>query len=198
MPRPPLDLRYPACTVFPGHWLALMLLLAFAWQAVHAADAELAEYQIKAAFLCKFGQYVEWPPEGLGGAEQPFIIGVMATPAVGDELALAARGLTVHGRPILVRRTDRMGELVEGVAIVYIARSHAARAAEVIGVLKDRPVLTVTELDSEQPGGGIVNFVVVDDKVRFDISLTAATRSRLRISARLLGVARTVAGRAAG
>jgi hypothetical protein len=196
MPRP-LFLPHPASTAWPGHWLALMLLLAFAWQAAHAADAELAEYQIKAAFLCKFGQYVEWPPEGLGGAEQPFVIGVMATPAVGDELALAARGLTVHGRPILVRRTDRVGELVEGVAIVYIARSHAGRAAEVIGVLKDRPVLTVTELDGEQPGSGIVNFVVVDDKVRFDISLTAATRSRLRISARLLGVARHVAGRAA-
>lgn len=196
MPRTPLDLPHPACTVWPGHWLVLMMLLAFAWQAARAADADLAEYQIKAAFLCKFGQYVDWPAEGVGGAEQPFIIGVMATPAVGDVLAQAARGQTVHGRPILVRRTDRVGELVEGVAIVYVARSHAARAAEVIGVLRDRPVLTVTELDADQPGGGIVNFVVVDDKVKFDISLTAATRSRLRISARLLGVARNVAGRA--
>lgn len=173
-----------------------MLLLACAWQAARAADVELAEYQIKAAFLCKFGNYVEWPAEATGGTDQPFVIGVMAAPGVADALALAARGQTVHGRPILVRRTERVGELVEGVAIVYIARSHAARSTEVIGVLKDRPVLTVTESDADQPGGGIVNFVVVDDKVKFDISLTAATRSRLRISARLLGVARSVAGRA--
>jgi hypothetical protein len=79
--------------------------------------------------------------------------------------------------------------------MVFVARSHAARLGEVLAALKDRPVLTVTESDPGTAPGSMVNFIVVDDKVKFDISLTAAERSKLRISARLLGVARNVIGR---
>lgn len=174
----------------------LALLLALCWVSGHAADSELAEYQIKAAFLCKFGNYVEWPPEARA-SPATFVIVVMATPAVSDELVLAARGQTVNGRPILVRRAERVTDVGEDGAIVYIARSHAGRVAEVLAALKDRPVLTVTELGPDQAAIGIVNFVVVEDKVKFDISLPAAARSSLRISARLLGVARNVVGKAA-
>lgn len=190
--QPHPSLRRSAGLAWARYWL---VLLACGWLAARAADAEQAEYQIKAAFLCKFGNYIEWPAEA--GAAPDFVIAVMASPAIGDELVLAARGQTVHGRPILVRRTERVAELIEGAAIVYIARSHAARVGEALAVLKDRPVLTVTELAQEQATQGIVNFVVVDDKVKFDISLAAAARSSLRISARLLHVARHVTGRAA-
>jgi hypothetical protein len=177
-------------------WAMMMALLlaAIATERAWPSEAQDAEYRIKAAFLCKFGNYVEWPAASASGAQVPFEVGVLATPAVVDELMVAARGQTVNGRPIVVRRLER-GDPLDGLNMVFVARSHAARLGEVLAALKDRPVLTVTESDPGTAAGSMVNFIVVDDKVKFDISLTAAERSKLRISARLLGVARNVIGR---
>ena len=186
----------------PATWHALRraafiawLLAGIAWlMPAWPSEDQTAEYRIKAAFLCKFGNYVEWPDEPASGAQLPFEIGVLATPAVADEFVAAARGQSVNGRPIVVRRIER-GDSLDSVNLLFVARSHAARLGEVLAALKDRPVLTVTESDIVVTPGSMVNFVVVEDKVKFDISLAAAERSKLRISARLLGVARTVMGK---
>jgi hypothetical protein len=157
-----------------------------------AAEAEAAEYQIKAAFLCKFGNFIEWPVEA-AATELPFSIGVLGSSMVVEAIETAARGQLVNGRPISVRPLQR-GDALDGLGIVFVARSHSARLAEVMSAVKDRPILTVTELAPGQTVAGMINFVVVDDKVKFDVALPAAARHNLKISARLLGVARVVAG----
>lgn len=165
-------------------------LLGAAAAPAAAADSLAAEYQIKAAFLCKFGNYIDLPALP---AEAPFVIGALAAEAIVDELAEAAKGQTAQGRAIAVRRLASPGAL-EGVGIVFVARSHATQAPAVIAATRGKPILTVTE--AERGGlGSIVNFVVVDDKVRFDIALEAAEANNLKISARLLAVARSVSGK---
>lgn len=159
------------------------------------ADARTVETQIKALFLCKFGNYVEWPAQQWAASEQPFGIGVIASDdLMFTELTNAARGQTVNGRPITVRRLTR-GEPLVGLGIVFVARAHGGRLAETLAELKGRPTLTVTESDAGA-AASIVNFVVVEDKVKFDIALTLAELSGLKISSRLLAVARSVSGRA--
>jgi hypothetical protein len=161
---------------------------------VHAGDDDgLVEYQVKAAFVCKFGNYIEWPPQTLGAAGEPFRIGVLASEAVVEEFRRTATASSVAGRTVEVRRLAR-GEVPEGMQAVFVSRSMAAQAPALLAAMQGRPVLTVTELD---PGGatGMINFVVVDDKVRFDILLPSAAQSGLKISVRLLGVARRVEGR---
>ena len=172
-------------------------MLCLMWTAaglapVHAAESEAAEYQIKAAFLCKFGNFVEWPVD-VGSAELPFTIGVLGSSMVIEAIEAAARGQAVNGRPISVKPLQR-GDPLDGLGIVFIARSHSARLGDVLSTIKDKPILTVTELSPGQPLAGMINFVVVEDKVKFDVALPNANRSNLKISARLLGVARTVAG----
>ncbi|HWJ36583.1 MAG TPA: YfiR family protein [Steroidobacteraceae bacterium] len=162
---------------------------------VAPTDSLTTEYAIKAAFLCKFGNYVEWPAQPPQMPETPFGIGVVASDTVFDELLRAARGQTVNGRPIAVHRLAG-GEPINGLDIVFVARSHAARLTETLAGARGQPILTVTESDRGIPDGSIVNFVVIADKVKFDIALEQAEHSNLRISARLLGVARQVSGRA--
>jgi len=157
-------------------------------------QTQAAEYEIKASFLCKFGNYVEWPSQGSERSEAPFGIGVIASDAVVDELTRAARGQTVNGRPIVVRRL-LVGDRLDGLDILFVARSHIAQLAETLAAVKGQAILTVTESDPGTPVGSIVNFVVVADKVKFDIALQQAEQSNLKISARLLGVARSVSGR---
>lgn len=171
-----------------------LLLAALGAAGTQAAEIDsLVEYQVKAAFVCKFGNYVEWPPQALGAVSEPFRIGVLASDAVVDEFRRTATASSVAGHAVEVRRLSR-GEAPEGVNAVFVSRSMAAQAAPVIAAVQGRPVLTITEFD---PGAalGMINFVVVDDKVRFDILLPPATQSGLKISVRLLGVARRVEGR---
>lgn len=155
-------------------------------------DEDMAEYQVKAAFVCKFANYVDWPAQVLGAAGEPLRIGVLAGSAVVEEFRRMAAAASVAGRTVEVRPLQR-GEAPDGLHVLFVARAMAAHAGELLAYLKGRPVLTVTELD---PGSatGIINFVVIDDKVRFDIQLPTAAQSGLKISVRLLGVARRVEG----
>jgi YfiR/HmsC-like len=167
--------------------LVLSISMQLAWA------GEDAEYRIKAAFLCKFGNYVDWPEAAPALVDAGFAIGVMGNAPVVEAVTAAADGQAVNGRPIAVRRVER-GDALQGLNLLFVARTHAGRLAEALAALKDPPVLVVTEQDGASPGGSMVNFVVVDDKVKFDVSPAVAERSHLRISARLLGVARNVGG----
>lgn len=161
--------------------------------AAASGEDELVEYQVKAAFICKFGSYIEWPPQAMGRAGDPFRIGVLGSEVVLDEFRRAAMASSVGGRSVEVQRLLRP-ELPEGLHAVFVTRAMAGQAAAVIAAARGRPVLTITE---EAPDGsaGIINFVLVGDKVRFDILLPPALQGGLRISVRLLGVARRVEGR---
>jgi hypothetical protein len=191
-PRPSARPRAPAPAWLTLRW-AMLLALMLSGSMQNAWADEEAEYRIKAAFLCKFGNYIDWPELAPAGTDATFVIGVMAHAPVAEAVAAAAKGQGVNGRAITVRRIERV-EAMQGLNILFVARSHATRLPEALAALKEQPVLVVTEQDGDPPAGSMVNFVVVDDKVKFDISTTASEHVRLRISARLLGVARNVSG----
>jgi uncharacterized protein DUF4154 len=184
------------------HWLrlpAFLCVLSLAVLLMHgvraepkAPDANAAESQIKAAFVCRFGNYIEWPATK-DTRDGPFVIGALTDAAGFEELTRAAAGRTVNGRPIVVRQLGPRDAL-DDVSILYVARGHRTGIAEVLAPLRQRPILTITETEDGSSAGSIVNFVVVDDKVRFDIALSAAEQSNLKISGRLLALARKVVG----
>ena len=175
--------------------LAMLLLGPGLATPSNAQSAAELEYRVKAAFVCKFASYVEWPAQAFAAPDSPIVIGVVASDVVVDELTRTAAGLTADGRPLLVRRLQP-GDSLAGAHLVYVARTEESRLAEAIAALKSQPVLVVTESSRGLALGGMINFVVVDDKVRFDIAPQVAEASRLRISARLLGVARSLSGKA--
>jgi hypothetical protein len=153
--------------------------------------AEVTEYRIKAAFVCKFAGYVEWPSRSFSGPEDPVVIGVISTDAVFRELSNMAASLSGDGRAIVVRQLRRSGPL-QGAHLVYITQSADDHLAETLASVKGHPVLVVTESSQAAALGSMINFVLVNDKVRFDVSPQAAEASQLKVSARLLGVARAV------
>jgi len=173
----------------------MLLGTGFAAACRAQTTTDAPEYRIKAAFVCKFAGYVEWPAQVFARPDSPIVIGVMAADAVVDELARTATGLSADGRPLVVRRLQR-GEPVASAHLVYIANTEESRLPETLAALKGLPVLVVTESSRALALGSMINFVVVDDKVRFDIAPQAAEAGHLRISARLLGVARSLIGKA--
>ncbi|TAK40824.1 MAG: YfiR family protein [Betaproteobacteria bacterium] len=170
--------------------LLLAAALLTAASALAQADGA-AETQIKAAFLYKFGGFVEWPMRAFQRPDSPFMIGVLGADAVAADLALVVAGRTVQGRPISVRKLKR-GEPFASLHVLFVGQAEAARMAEILVAAKGQPLLIVTESEDALSHGSMINFVAVGDKVRFDVALPQAERGQLRISARLLAVARKV------
>ncbi|WP_140635574.1 YfiR family protein [Methylibium rhizosphaerae] len=189
--RPSIDLLLARRRAARLAALALLLACLLPEAGWSQADSPQMEYQVKAAFVCKFASYVEWPPQAFEKPDSPVTIAVAGSDAVYAELVRTATGQqAAEGRAFVVRRLAP-GASLNGIHIVYVARSHASRLAEVLNGTKGQPTLTVTESEQE-PAGAVINFVIVNDKVRFDISLPTAESSNLKISARLLAVARRV------
>jgi hypothetical protein len=167
------------------------LLLAFALFSQPAECAAQAEQQVKAAFLYKFAGYVEWPEASFARADAPIVIAVLGEEALAAELELAVAGRTVNDRRVAVRRI-KAGESLAGAHILFVGKSEGARLGQVLQSALPQSILTVTESDGALAQGSVINFLVADRRVRFEISLPSAERGRLKLSSRLLAVAAQV------
>lgn len=147
--------------------------------------------QVKAAYLFKFGNYVLWPPQTFAQDQSPVVIGVVAEDRMADELERIAAGRTISKRPVSIRRLQP-GEAISGVHILFIGRAAELPASSWLMPLQTEPVLGVTEIEQGLPPGGVINFVLDNNRVRFDVSLPTAEQKHLQLSAALLSVARKV------
>ena len=170
---------------------AFFAQLACAQSAVQRIDA--TEAGIKAAFLYKFASYVEWPSSAFPGPDSPLVFGVMASEEVAAELERILPGRIIHGHPVTVRRV-KPGESVAGVHVLFIGRGQTDLRT-VLRVAQHPGMLVVTETERGLEMGSIINFVVADERVGFEVSVEAAERNGLRISSRMLNVARRVVSR---
>jgi hypothetical protein len=169
-----------------GAGLLLVCALAFA-----QPERERAEAQIKAAFLYKFGDFVEWPPRAFARPDSSFTIGVIGADAIATELQQAVSGRTVHERAVTVRRL-KPADALSDVHVLFIGRSEGEHLAAILAAARGLPLLVVTESADALAQGSTINFVQEGNRVRFDVALPPAERASLRISARLLAVARKV------
>jgi len=180
--------------------LACVVLLALV-RPSHAQEAEEAvvnrEYPLKALFLYNFGSYAEWPPGAFSNDQSPFIIGVLGSAPINDTLNQIAAAKTIGGRKIVIEQFASVDEF-KPCEILFIARGVAGperRAA--IEAMKTRPVLTVGESPEFAGEGGCVDFYVEANKIRLEINTTAVRQRQLKLSSKLLAMARIVDGAAA-
>ena len=156
-----------------------------------AEDAASLEQRVKAAFLYQFASYVEWPALAFAQPETPVTIAVMGAEQLAAELKQLSAGRTVGGRKVEVRQV-RPGETLAGINILFIGSAEDARLAQVVQTAKARPMLIVTEADGALKQGSMINFLIVDRRVRFEVALDSVERSGLKLSSRLLAVAQQV------
>jgi hypothetical protein len=163
-------------------------VLALVTTAPSLGAASYSEDAVKAAYLYRFTQYIEWPESSTH--QIPFIIAVVDAPGVAAELRKILPTHKVKNTEAQVREVTRLQDL--GTAqMVYVGPATADRR-DIIVALSAKPVLVVTDADQGLGMGSVLNFVMQNNRVRFEVSLVAADRSGLRISAELLGVAARV------
>jgi hypothetical protein len=155
------------------------------------ARGESREYQIKAAFLVNFMQFVTWPQSVFTNDDAPFYIGVLGDDPFGASLDQTVQGETVNHRKIIVQRLQRV-EDCKDCQMVFVSRSEEKNLTVILAGLDSGPVLTVSEIRGFARQGGIINFYQEGNKVRFEINPTIAGRDKLKISAQLLNLGRIV------
>jgi hypothetical protein len=154
-----------------------------------ATPAQFSADAVKAAYLYRFAQYVEWPqPLPPDGA---FVIGISGAEDVAVHLERLQPGLSVNGRRVKVIRVTRAQDL-DGVHLLFIGDSAFKRTRALRARAIEKPILLVTENESGLDGGAIINFIEVNRNLRFEISLNAADRSGLKVNSALLSVAARV------
>lgn len=169
-------------------------LLLFAMAAAIAQNIGLARASaVKAAFLYRFGSFVEWPAGAFRGPNEALVIGVFGDEAVAAELEQITQGRRIETHPVVVRRV-RDADDVGALHILFVGGPRDVRARDVMAAARG-PVLTV----GESSGGGrtapVLHFTEVEGRVRFSASLTVAAARGLKLSAKLLAVAQEVEGR---
>lgn len=169
----------------------IVLFIAMTGLKPALADSNTAEYRVKAAFLYNFSKFVEWPAIALGDKDKPFVIGVCGEDPFGSDLNKTVEGKTVEGRPYSIRRFRRAAD-VGPCHILFISESERSRAAKIIDGLQNAHTLVVGDTDGFIQRGGAVNFIIEDRKVRFEINPEAISRAGLKVSSKLLALAKIV------
>jgi hypothetical protein len=141
------------------------------------------EDDVKAAFLYHFGTYVEWPDD-----HDVVTITVLGAETIAERLEIFLQGRTISGKPVDVRQIENISELIDE-QILFLGAAENARLDALLEEVGTPPVLIVTDSPSGLPNGAIINLRVVDNRVRFEISLPAAERAGLTLSSRLLSAA---------
>ena len=157
---------------------------------LRAGNALQREYEIKAAYLYNFINYIEWPEDAFPAAGGTITIGIIGENPFGAALD-ALNGKQVKGRTLALKQITDSKDLGQ-CQIVFISSSEKQRLPELLEKLKDAKVLTVSEIDGFAERGGIINFISERNKVRFEINPDAARRLGLNISSELLKLAKLV------
>jgi len=174
---------------------AVLLVVFACFSATLVQAAQFSVDAVKAAYLFRFAQYIEWPEPA--SPDVPFVIAVSGADDVAVQLERLLPGMTINGRRAIVRRVTRTQGL-EGVHILFVGASAFSRTRALRALAIEKPILVVTESEDGIDGGAVINFIEVDRNLRFEISLIAADRSRLKVNSALLSVAARVERRPQG
>ncbi|MBN1787952.1 MAG: YfiR family protein [Sedimentisphaerales bacterium] len=183
---------------------ALLLSLLLGLQV--KADAPSREYQVKAAFLYNFIMFVDWPQEKEVDENTPITIGI-----IGDDPFSNAfdpiRSKQAGSREIVIKRFKGLEELktsgelakttdaLKDCHLLFICRSEKKVVSEIVDIIKDSNVLVIGDMDGFlELGGGAINFVLQEEKVRFEVDLGAAKSAKLKIRSQLLKLAKRIIG----
>jgi hypothetical protein len=169
---------------------AVIAMVAAFLLVVPGASAQ-SEDQIMAAFLFNFARYVEWPEDAFDRNDMPVNICMLSSKEFGEIVSETVSGKTVADRPVVVHWTADLPETA-GCHILFIGREFDRPHADAVAVLDGMSVFTVADQEGFARAGGIANFFRVENRIRFEINPHAATKARLKISSRLLRLAKVV------
>jgi hypothetical protein len=177
--------------------LALVsLMLAGVGRGTRAQTAA-EEYRVKAAFIFHFAQLVDWPPEKPTGTDNSLVLCTLGEDPFQGMLEGTVAGKAIGNRILRIRHLGEPQEM-QACQIVFLGRAQSKRIPMLVATLHNAPVLTVGETAGFLDAGGMIDFLLEDNKLRFEVNLGAAESADLKIGSRLLVLAQRVVGESHG
>jgi hypothetical protein len=167
--------------------LALYLLFS-STAGTYARPQRPSEYEVEAAYLLNFLKFIQWPATSGEGVVPICVLGHDPFGAALDKIVA---GQQIGGKNVVSRRLNKPDD-VDGCRVLFIDSSESGRLASTLASLDDTPVLTVSDIPDFVSRGGIIQFVLRGDRVRFEINLINAQRIGLNVSSQMLNVASAV------
>src|ERR1700733_10215338 len=189
-------LRYPLGVARPiarsvSRWLTVSIFAAVLAVSLHAQTSKVNAGQVQAAYLYNFGKFVKWPAVAPANQSGAFIICVLDQDPFGDTLQSTLSGETVAGKPVAVRRLTKPLD-ASACHILFISGSRAHELNQILSSIDEAAVLTVSDMPDFSKRGGMIQFVLEGDRIRFEINLAGAEKSHLVFPSELLKVATAV------
>ena len=156
-----------------------------------AAHADGDPHEVKADMLYNIAKFIKWPDKSFAHTEGQLVFTILGDDALAEALAANLSTKTINGHPVYVRVVRRIQDAT-GSQILYIASSEAGRLPEVLKAVDGSPSLTVADSSGFVAQGGMVDFEGQSEHIRFEINQARAERVGLKISAKLLALARVV------
>jgi hypothetical protein len=175
--------------------VALSVSLSSAPEAgAQVSDSDSSEYLIKAGFIYNFAKFVEWPTTAFAQPDSPIVIGILGTDPFGALIDQVVENKKIGVRRFVVKRLKRGTDLkdLRECKILFVGDSERAHIDELLQIVKTLPILTVGETPGFAQRGGVIRFILEDNRVRFEVNVEAAHQADLTISSRLLTLARIV------
>ncbi|HWO29072.1 MAG TPA: YfiR family protein [Candidatus Acidoferrum sp.] len=157
-------------------------------------SSDSSEYLIKAGFIFNFAKFVDWPPTTFAQPDSPIVIGILGTDPFGAIIDQIVQDKKIGGRGFVVKRlkwgTDPKD--LRDCKILFVGASERLHIDELVQIVRGLPILTVGETPGFAEHGGVIRFVLEDNRVRFEVNVEAARQAGLTISSRLLTLARII------
>ena len=171
--------------------VAIVLLALVHIPVLQAQQPKVSEYQVKATYLYNFGRFVHWSPNATATKGDSFSICVLGQDPFGPTLDSTLVGETLDGKPLAVKRISTPREAGE-CRILFVSLTEEHHLKEILAATDQAGVLTVSDIPGFSRRGGMIQFVMEGDRVRFEINLATAESAKLVLSSELLKVAAAV------
>jgi hypothetical protein len=169
--------------------LALLLALLLAAQGSSLPQGlPQNEYEVKAAFLYNFTRFIEWPADQTSQRDE-FVIGIIGEDPFQESIAELTEGKTVAGKPIVIRRFASIESLTH-CHILFVSGSEEKRLGPLLDAVHGTGVLTVSDIRGFTGRGGMISLFLDRRRVRFAVNTEALAASQLKVSSKLLALAR--------
>jgi hypothetical protein len=168
--------------------LGIFVILAALSPVSGKAQTTSREYQLKAAFLYNFAQFTDWPTNAFADTNSPIVIGVLGTDPFGRVLDETIRGESVKGRSLIIQRFKHVEE-IKACHVLFISQSEANRMNRILPAVKNRSILTASDLDGFAQKGGIIEFSTEHNKIKLTICVDVAKAVGITMSSKLLRLA---------
>jgi len=190
-----LRLIAPSCTSQrkPLRWITALAVVAalFGTPSMQGQHAKPTEYEVKATYLYNFGKFVEWPAKDTHAEADSFPICVLGQDPFGPALNSILADATIGGKSVVAKRILTPQDAAN-CRVLFISSSEEPRVKQILAALRGASVLTVSDLPQFTQSGGMVQFFLEGNRVRFDVNLTTAEQVGLTLSSELLKVANNV------